>query len=192
MKTWKDIPGWFDFQDLYDGAVNRAPQKGAVFVEIGALFGRSTVYMAQKIAHSRKNIAFVVVDTWDESFFALGEDRAKMKQYADANGGFFKSYQKAIYECGVEHIVQTLQCDQIPAAKFISNKSVDFVFLDTDHGEESTRATIKTWLPKLKPNGVFAGHDYSPRWPGVVTAVNEAFKTKGLAIIGTSWLWRNS
>jgi hypothetical protein len=30
-------------------------------------------------------------------------------------------------------------------------------------------------LPKIKPGGVIAGHDYHPEWPGVVKAVNEAF-----------------
>ena len=36
--SWRDIPGWFSFQETYDQAVSEAPQEGARFLEIGACF----------------------------------------------------------------------------------------------------------------------------------------------------------
>jgi hypothetical protein len=41
MDYYEQIPGWFDYQNIYDEQVARA-RSGAVFVEIGAYLGRST------------------------------------------------------------------------------------------------------------------------------------------------------
>lgn len=46
------------------------------------------------------------------------------------------------------------------AARFPDN-SLDFVYLDARHDLAGVVADIHAWWPKVKPGGVFAGHDYA-------------------------------
>ena len=62
--TWEDVPGFFDFQAVYDMAVDTAEDVDTL-VEVGTLFGKSAVYMAAKIKASGKNLSFYVVDKWE-------------------------------------------------------------------------------------------------------------------------------
>lgn len=39
-------------------------------------------------------------------------------------------------------------------------ESLDMVYLDANHSYEAVLADLAAWLPKIKPGGVFAGHDY--------------------------------
>ena len=53
----------------------------------------------------------------------------------------------------------------------------DFVYIDADHTSPGVDKDIEAWLPKVKPTGVFGGHDYCPRFSDVITAVNKKFAT---------------
>jgi hypothetical protein len=37
-------------------------------------------------------------------------------------------------------------------------------------------AHVAAWLPKVRPGGMLAGHDYTPEIPGVYQAVTESFE----------------
>jgi predicted O-methyltransferase YrrM len=66
-------------------------------------------------------------------------------------------------------------------------RTFDFVFIDADHSYEGCAADIAAYLPLLAPGGLLAGHDYKPRWSGVIQAVDEAF---GDAVsIGPASIW---
>lgn len=47
--------------------------------------------------------------------------------------------------------------------------SLDFVFIDGDHGTDAVVADIERWRPKLRAGGMMLGHDIN--WPTVETAV---------------------
>jgi hypothetical protein len=49
--------------------------------------------------------------------------------------------------------------------------SLDFVFIDADHGTDAVRRDILAWSPKLKPTGWLIGHDIN--WPTVRAAVDQ-------------------
>jgi len=191
--TWQDVPGFFDFQDLYSEAVHNAPDSGARFVEIGTFFGRSAVYMAEQIAQSQKTIAFDCIDTWDPSFLTQNKTmppqvRDELQKIADTHGGILGAFFWYVTKCGVGSKIFPVRADQIEAAPMYRDGSLDFVFLDSDHSYNATAAAIKAWLPKVKPGGVFAGHDFTPRWPGVVAAVNDLIP--GAVARGTCFYWK--
>tara|TARA_B100000686_G_C16780398_1_gene971421 strand:- start:1490 stop:2086 length:597 start_codon:yes stop_codon:yes gene_type:complete len=67
------------------------------------------------------------------------------------------------------------------AADLFSDESVDFVYIDALHDYESVKKDIEAWWPKVKRGGVISGHDYNRlKWPGVVKAVKEFCKEKGV------------
>lgn len=75
-------------------------------------------------------------------------------------------------------------CLALKAVNNYQDNSIGLLFLDTSHELEATRQELKTWLPKLRPDGTIVGHDYflheHPHWTtksGVKKAVDE-FATK--------------
>ena len=73
------------------------------------------------------------------------------------------------------------------ACRLFDDGSLDFVFVDADHSYEGAASDIALWQSKVRPGGWFGGHDYTPKWPGVVRAVDEAFKGRFQQWPGTIW-----
>lgn len=60
------------------------------------------------------------------------------------------------------------------ALELFSENSIDFIYLDAyAHTGQENGKLIVDWWAKLKPGGIFAGHDYDAKWPQTVEAVNE-------------------
>lgn len=77
------------------------------------------------------------------------------------------------------------------AAGLFEDGSLDLIYIDGAHDYISVRRDAESWLPKLKPGGVCAGHDLSPRFPGVGRAVAELLPRHGASALrqfcDTSW-----
>jgi len=77
------------------------------------------------------------------------------------------------------------------AAERISPRSLDFVYLDARHDRSSVEHDLATWLPRVRPGGVLAGHDYlDGDFPphgdfGVRSAVDGYFAGAGLRVHAT-------
>lgn len=79
------------------------------------------------------------------------------------------------------------------AAASVPDGSLDFVFIDADHGYEGCLSDLRSWFPKIKAGGLFSGHDYEnvdfPKF-GVTRAVNEFAAERGLVIeLGENFTW---
>ena len=65
------------------------------------------------------------------------------------------------------------------AASDFEDGYFDMIYIDTDHSYATTRDELLAYLPKMKPDGIIAGHDYSMgNWIstyryGVIEAVHE-------------------
>lgn len=69
------------------------------------------------------------------------------------------------------------------------DETFDFIYIDANHEYEHIKRDIELYLPKLKKDGIFGGHDYyEEKWPGVVNAVNEVFGKPKHTFFDTSWL----
>lgn len=53
----------------------------------------------------------------------------------------------------------------------IPDNSLDYIFIDGDHSYEAVCKDLRNYFSKVKPGGIFSGHDYS--WEGVTKAVAE-------------------
>lgn len=49
----------------------------------------------------------------------------------------------------------------VEAANLFADHSLDFVFLDGDHSYVAVKADIEAWSPKIRPEGILCGHDYT-------------------------------
>jgi hypothetical protein len=116
--------------------------------------------MAVEIINSKKLIKFDCIDTWAETYYRFRAGQAVMNQ-------FLENIEP------VKHIVTVIRKDSADAAENYLDRSVDFVFVDGDHSYEGASRDIKMWLPKLKPFGILAGHEYN--WSEVRAAVNDIF-----------------
>lgn len=69
---------------------------------------------------------------------------------------------------------------------FLNNSNDDFfdlVYIDADHEYESVYSDLNASYNKVKKGGYICGHDYvSPRFDGVVNAVNKFCNEKNLSI----------
>jgi hypothetical protein len=179
MEYHEQIPGWFDFANIYDHAVRRS-RSGAVFVEVGAYLGRSTAYLARRIKESRKKIRLYVVDLWDGWFYDDFSQQTAMREGDDVFWHFMRNMRSA----GLDDVLCPLKMDSEKAAALFEDGSVDFAFLDADHGYESVKRDLHAWFPKVKPRGLLAGHDYlNNDFPGVRRAVDEFFFDQQLPLL---------
>lgn len=46
------------------------------------------------------------------------------------------------------------------AVNNFKDNSLDFIYLDADHSYEASKKDIEMWYNKVKPGGIFSGHDY--------------------------------
>lgn len=69
------------------------------------------------------------------------------------------------------------------ALDLFDSASLDFVYIDgyADTGQEGGE-TIWAWASKVRLGGVVSGHDYSPRFPLVVKAVDRFVEDTGFAL----------
>lgn len=69
-------------------------------------------------------------------------------------------------------------------------EQLDLVFIDANHAYESVKENILAWLPKIRPGGILAGHDYTteiPPFAGVKQAVDEIFGNE--VTLGKDRVW---
>lgn len=157
---YKDIKGWFSFPRLYADIIKKLP--GGLIVEVGTYYGCSFSFLVIEAINSGKKFDCVAVDAcpWEDVEPNFNKHMAPLK-------GHFRTMFGG---------------DSFDRAKDFKDKSIDFLFLDANHTKEFVSKDIAAFLPKMKPGGIMAGHDYgNPNYrpyQGVYDAVNEAFPRK--------------
>lgn len=184
---YQSLPGWFDFHDLYQRAVDEhcsgAP---GVFIEIGTCFGKSACFMGERIVASGKQISFFTVDTFDFDTVEASIREVALSQIAQGNGNTFEGVARHFIEaCGLKDVVHLLVESSVEAASRHQEKSVDFVFIDGAHDYDSVRADISAWWPRLRQNRWMGGHDFGME--SVRLAVQDAFAGHHVMQEGGCW-----
>ncbi len=154
----KGIVGWMTFDRLYKDMVAKFPD-GSKFVEVGTYTGKSFCYLLVEMVNSGKKFNVAAVD----SFTFSGDDGRNILDI------FVENADKANYP------YTTIVGQSDLSADAFEDQSLDFVFIDADHIFTRCFADINSWLPKIKPGGIIAGHDYCKEHPGVIEAVDKIF-----------------
>ena len=156
---------WFTYQELYRNMVYEFGDNSH-FVEVGSWKGRSASYMAVEINNSGFNIKFDCIDTWKGSI----EHQQCIEVIEDR---LYEVFLNNIEP--VKHLINPIRKASIDASKEYRDNSLDFVFIDGSHEYEDVLDDLRYWLPKVKPGGILAGHDY-PYHPPIVSALSTFFK----------------
>lgn len=91
----------------------------------------------------------------------------------DYQGFKYEDFRKNVYPFNLN--LQTIQKWSDEAIDDIEDESVDLLFIDGNHSYLNCKNDIVNYMPKVKKGGVLAIHDYHPRFPGVIGAVQEIF-----------------
>jgi predicted O-methyltransferase YrrM len=146
---------WFSYPKLYSEIVKKcSDQTTSHLVEVGSWKGKSACFMAVEIINSHKNIKFDCVDCWlDDTIYNEFIENTKI---VSDNINVIKEYS-------------------IVASSYYKDNSLDFVFIDAHHTYDTVTNDIKYWYPKVKKDGIIAGHDF---WisthPNYISDVNAA------------------
>jgi hypothetical protein len=159
---YQNIQGWFNYESIYDTAVNLAPET-AHFVEIGSWRGKSSCYLGVQIVNSGKQIQLDCVDTWRGS-----NEEAHVNDPAVINDTLYDEFVNNVKPFP---FIKPVRMTSMEAVMLYADDSLDFVLVDGSHEYQDVIDDITQWLKKVRPGAMIAGDDYA--WPGVRQAVNE-------------------
>jgi hypothetical protein len=135
--------------------VQRAPANRPI-VEIGTLFGGSTRILA---LFKPRETTLITVDNFGWNPFGLTHNQ------------HLEITRQMLADLGASDNVELRDMDKEAFYAGYAGPPPGLVFLDANHSYESTRRDIE-WARAVGA-GLICGHDYSPRFPGVMQAVNE-------------------
>lgn len=151
------------------------------FVEVGCKEGRTTGFILKEVPDS----TVIAIDPWrrmpDQSRVFGGEtyeewDFAKIEKEFWENVGDNKPRCRMFTQTSEE------------VARQLGSETLDCVFIDAAHDQQSVVADIRRWWPLIRPGGVLVGHDFNHKWPTVERAVAECFDLMEVGV-GTDSVW---
>ena len=167
--THLDIPGFFDYENLYSEIAFSLPNNSVV-VEVGVYCGRSLAYYISQMQLAKKSHSVYAVDVWINNY------------------GRFLEYA---FNSGINKYITPVRADSVIASYGFADNSVDFCFIDADHRYKYVKADILAWLPKVKESGILAGHDLDAKQcGGVRKAVEEVLGKGTFSKWGRSWVFK--
>ena len=175
MNTLK--PKW-----RYDVLVELLKDKGEITgAEIGVNSGETSEQLLLRLPNL---LTLYCVDPWIDypggDYFSSPNRNAQLSK---------NKFIERTTKFGARCITCQMMSEQ--AAKLVPDKSLFFVFIDGNHQYEYAKLDIQLWLPKIKPGGLLAGHDYAnkPYSIGVVKAVDELLGKVEKGSDVTWWKW---
>ena len=168
---------WFHYKDVYEKIFHKLTE-GSVFVEIGALLGESTVFMAGLCQEHNKNIKIYTVDKW--CIDAASEEYMKHNIPVP---DFFEMFKQNITEAGVSDLITPLRGDSASLAVKFQDGTIDAIFYDGDHSYNGLKRDVLAYQRKLTAGAIQAGDDYAhPAFPGISLWVNEFYGEQNITL----------
>ena len=173
-----DVPGYFSSTEQLEiiKLLSKYNYTDCVGVEVGCLHGRSSI--AISIAINKGTL--YCIDRWLGNVTYYKRRLTKDQQGRstvilatngfDDNDKFITGHNLPGPDCvnSVETFIKYTESQKniIPirgsSPRIVQDwsKSIDFIFLDAEHYNPNDRDNIDFWLPKIKPGGMFSGHDW--------------------------------
>jgi predicted O-methyltransferase YrrM len=122
-------------------------------VEIGSWTGNSAVLIGTVV---KRVLGKLYSIDWYNGSTDGAEHLREIAHNVDVRNIFIDNMQYF----NLNDTVEQLPISSKEANKKFDKNSLDFIFIDGDHTYKFVKKDIELWLPKLKKNGIIAGHDY--------------------------------
>lgn len=143
----RNLSKWLGILDYKTGA------------EIGVAEGRH----AKQMCEQSQGIKLLCVDTWERY---RGNPRGGPQSQHDRNYGIAKRVLKP-FDCEI------VKARSLDAVRDVPMESLDFVYIDANHGFDWVMTDIIEWGKRVRRGGMISGHDhYTFRGAGVIEAVD--------------------
>jgi len=153
-----DIPGHFSGSQQTEiiRLLYKYNYPECVGVEVGCLHGRSSIAISLAISKG----TLYCIDKWDgrvtyESNYSdefISQNKLPGPGCVNTLETFVKNTESR------RNIIPI--CGFSPEVVHDWTRPIDFIFLDASHKNPNDRDNIDFWLPKIKPGGMFLGHDW--------------------------------
>jgi len=122
-------------------------------IEVGVRYGDNAVSMLK----GHPNLYLYLVDSYKETDCPTAYEKTidNLKPYSSR--------------------VRLIVDESVKAAAAFPDKFFDYVYIDGDHTLDGVNRDLDAWFPKVKDNGIFAGHDY---WEKNVCSAVQRFVRK--------------
>lgn len=150
-------PMWRQMLHLGPPPISKREDLGEVLnalglVEVGAEIGCAYGAYAQMVLSKWRGMHYLMVDLWAPQSAEVYRETPSL----DYDG----CYRECAALAARDPRVRLIRADSVAAAAQIANGSLDFVFIDANHAYGPVLADMDAWFPKLRPGGIFAGHDF--------------------------------
>jgi len=160
----------FDYKEFLVDLFREHGFQQFVGAEVGVWGGDTSVSLLKAFP----SLTLYMVDHWelgagiDTSVLNMRKERLlkKHRLHAEKQTSFAEDRRTLVRNFSVK------------ACEGFEDESLDFVFIDANHQYDYVKEDLVAWFPKVKPGGVFCGHDYGSKrerrgmW-GVKKAVDE-------------------
>lgn len=186
---YTEIWGWFNgsHQYVYD-KIAQDINDGERVLEIGALLGRSTCYLAEKLIEVGKpNVQIYVVDPWD-TYSCTSSERWRKHLLDRYEHDLFPHFENGLRKAKVWDMIRPFKMTSDEAFETFNDMGLRFrfVFLDGDHRKEQVVKDIRNFERLLTGRyGFIAGDDYNGGG-GVKDAVNQVYGEGNYELVGDS------
>lgn len=177
-----------DADAIYNLRLQVHRQRPLIAVEIGSFLGTTALVLAKSMVTpiDTVGVSLFCIDTWEGT---PGEDSVVSAAYRDmGKDGVYRLFLQNVGDY-LGKVITPLKLPSVVATELPQMHDLDLVFIDADHSYDSCYNDIAAWLPRVRPGGVIAGHDYGPAFPGVEKAVREFPELEGHEVSSFVW-WK--
>jgi hypothetical protein len=150
-------------------------------IEIGVSKGEFSLIILENCP----NLNLYLLDCWDTQPTEIYEDDPKYQNIGVQIHNFSETIKRISPHFRRVNIIKAYSEE---FADLFPDNSFDFIYIDANHSYEAVKFDINKWYPKLRIEGLFAGHDYVDIYEnkkqkfGVKQAVDEFGKENDLKI----------
>ena len=196
-ELWKTIPStWFDFQAIYDEAVETAP-RGSLLVEVGSFWGQSAIYLAEAAKIANKDLRVYCVDTFNmrpennPPLFDVSLGGGEALIHAQYHQSQFETFAHFVDSTRLTpDPLRIMRMNSLEAAYLFGGDrhKIHMIFLDGDHEYGYVLKELLAWGQYVRKGGIIAGHDWTEEFWGVQKAVEEVYGVGRAEVQGRSWI----